>query len=56
MNQNKLYYFKFAGSKIKGKYLKKDKLNDGTDVYIFTDNKYIYPIKKENILCGNFKP
>jgi DNA-binding MltR family transcriptional regulator len=50
------YKVRFAGSTLEVEYLRKEKLNDDSDVYIFTDNKYIYPIKKENILCGNFKP
>ena len=54
MKVNKYYYFNFAGSVIKGKFIKEDKLNDGTNVYLLKDNKYIYPIRKTEI-CGNLK-
>lgn len=55
MNKDKLHYFKFAGQVLQGKFFKKDKLNDRTTVYIFKDNKYKYPIRKKDILCGNSK-
>lgn len=55
LSTNKLHYFKFAGQILQGKFLRKDKLNDGTTVYIFKDNKYKYPIRKKDILCGNSK-
>jgi len=50
----KKYKIKFAGSILEVEYIKKDKLNDGSTVYLFKDNKYTYPIKKQDI-CGNFK-
>jgi hypothetical protein len=48
------YEFEFAGQILKGEYLGKDLLNDNTIVYIFTDGKYKYPIKR-NKICGHFK-
>jgi hypothetical protein len=51
----KLYYFNFAGTVLKGKLVSEDKLADGTTVYMFKDNKYKYPIRKKDILCGNSK-
>ena len=50
------YKVRFAGSTLELEYIKKDRLNDNTNVYLFKDNKYIYPIRKKDILCGNFKP
>ena len=47
---NKLYYFNFAGSNLKGRYYKKDKLIDGSIVYMFeSEDSYKYPVSKENI-------
>ncbi len=50
------YKVRFAGSTLELDYIKKDKLNDGTSVYLFKDEVYTYPIRKKDILCGNFKP
>lgn len=53
---NKSYFFNFAGSKIKGKYYKKDKLNNDESIYMFLgEDGLIYPVRKKNIICGNSK-
>ena len=52
--KHKLYSFIFAGQKMKGKYIRKETLHDGAIVYIFEQDNYKYPIRKENI-CGNLK-
>ncbi len=50
---DRFYYFKFAGETL---YCKLSHIEpteiEGEYVYWFTDNKYKYPIRKENI-CGN---
>jgi hypothetical protein len=47
------YKFKFAGEIIIGKLF--NIIEEETEnLYWFTDNKYKYPIRKENI-CGNLK-
>lgn len=51
---NKEYEFLFAGMTLKGTYIGENHLNDGSKVYVFKDEKYKYPIRKEKI-CGNFK-
>jgi hypothetical protein len=53
MKINNMYFIKFAGEKILCKLYNIEE-NDGELLYWFTDNKYKYPIRKENI-CGNFK-
>jgi hypothetical protein len=55
LQTGKLYYFNFAGQVLKGKLVGEDKLTDGTTIYILKDNKYKYPIRKKDILCGNSK-
>lgn len=45
------YYFKFAGETLKCK-LYKIEIKESENIYWFTDNKYKYPIRKQNI-CGN---
>ena len=53
----KEYDIIFAGSCFKAKYVREGTLYDGTEVYIFNDGKYNYPITKKNspYLCGNSK-
>jgi len=48
---NKYYYFKFAGETLYCKLFNIEK-TEGELLYWFTDNKYKYPIRKQNI-CGN---
>ena len=55
MKKYKHHYFRFAGQVLRGEFLRKDKLNNGKTVYIFKDDKYKYPIRKKDILCGNSK-
>ncbi len=50
---NNSYSFKFAGEILHCK-LYKIIEKEGELLYWFTDNKYKYPIRKENI-CGNLK-
>jgi len=47
------YKFKFAGEIILGK-LFSIVTEEDKELYWFKDNKYKYPIRKENI-CGNLK-
>lgn len=51
--ENNNYSFKFAGEILNCR-LYKIVEKDGELLYWFTDNKYKYPIRKENI-CGNLK-
>ena len=55
MNIGESCSFNFAGTTLKGKYLGKFDLNDGSKAYKFKDKDgFIYPVKKEDI-CGNLK-
>lgn len=47
------YSFKFAGETLYCKLYNIERKEDRT-LYWFKDNKYKYPIRKENI-CGNLK-
>lgn len=49
--KNNYYYFKFAGEILHCRLYDIIK-KEGELIYWFTDNKYKYPIRKENI-CGN---
>ena len=47
---NKEYKFNFAGQILTGKFIKKDKLHDGTTIYMFNSEKYKYPVRMKNII------
>jgi hypothetical protein len=50
LQTGKLYYFNFAGSKLIGRYYKKEKLIDGSTVYMFeSKDGYKYPVDIKNI-------